>query len=199
MSKYIIAVIALILIFNIFGIDLKGIFISIGIVGIAISFAAKDIISNFMSGFFLIADKTLEIGDVMQINNLKGEVKKIGLRNTVILTETGDTIIIPNSSLSTNPYSRFKKGEIEKVSLNVTAPLNIDISDFKNEIEEIINKNEGILKTPKPKIESKGIDENGTLLKIMFWVKNFNKKEDNKLIITNQVREIINKKLGDDN
>lgn len=195
--KYILYVIAIILIFSIFNIDLKGIFLSIGIIGIAVSFAAKDVISNFMAGFFLIADKTLEVGDMMKINNLKGEVKKIGLRNTIILTEVGTTIIIPNSSLSTTPYLRFKKYELEKVKINITLPLNLDIIDFSNDIIKIINSYEDIMKTPKPIVKSKGIIEDGTLIKVQFWVKTFNKKEEYNFIITNKIRELISEKIGD--
>lgn len=197
--KYIIIVIAILIIFNIFGIDLKGIFLSIGIAGIVVSLAAKDIISNFISGFFLIIDKTLEVGDTMQINNWKGEVKKIGLRNTVILTDTGDTIVIPNSSLSTTAYSRFKKHEAEKVYLNVSVPLDVDLAAFKKEVLKIIGSYDDIAKTPKPLVESDGIDDNGARMKVRFWVKTFNKKEDYKFIITNQIRKIINENQGDDN
>ena len=196
--KYGVIIIAVLIIFNIFGIDLKGMIISIGVMGIVVSLAAKNIISNFLSGFFLIADKSLKVGDTMQIYNLKGEVKEIGLRNTSILTETGNMVMIPNSALSTTPYSRFKKHEKEKVILDVSLPLDVDVLKFKKEFFNIINTYDEIAKTPQPKVETEGIDEN-IKIKIKFWVKRFNKKEDYKLIITNQIRKIINENRGDDN
>lgn len=196
--KYAIIITDVLIIFNIFGIDLKGILISIGVISVVVSLAAKDIISNFLSGFFLIADKSLEVGDTMQINNLKGEVKEIGLRNTHILTETGNRVIIPNSVLSTTPYSRFKKYEKDKIILNISLPLDVDVENFKKEFFKVINTYDEIAKTPQPKIESEGIDEN-IKIKIKFWVKKFNKKEDYKLIITNRIRNIINENRGDDN
>lgn len=196
--RYATLIIALLIIFNIFGIDLKGIIISIGVISVVVSLAAKDIISNFLSGFFLIADKSLKVGDTMQINNLKGEVKEIGLRNTNILTETGNRVIIPNATLSTAPYSRFKKHEKNKIVLDVSLPLDVDVENFKKEFFNIINTYDDIAKTPRPKFESEGIDEN-IKIKVKFWVKRFNKKEDYKLIITNQIRKIINENRGDDN
>ncbi len=197
--KYTLYVIAIIIIFSIYNIDLKGIFLSIGIVGIAVSFAAKDIISNFMAGFFLIGDKTLEVGNIMQINNLKGEVKKIGLRNTTIVTETGTTITIPNSALSTSPYLRFDKFEIKKVKINITLPLSINIEDFSADILKIIGEYDEIMKNPKATVKSEAVTNDGTNLNLQFYVKTFNKKEEYKFIITNQIRKLINKKLGDDN
>lgn len=196
--KYIIVFVAIIVIFNIVGIDLEGIFISIGVVGIVVSLAAKDIISNFISGFFLIIDKTLEVGDTMEIKDLKGEVKQIGLRNTIILTENNETVVIPNSTLSTTPYSKFKNHENEKVILDIDVPLNMDINNFKTDVLDMIDNMDEISKNPKPTIKSKGISKR-TNLEVKFWTKTFNKKEEYKFIITNQIREIINKNTGDDN
>ena len=196
---FIIYVIAIILLFSLFGIDLKGILVSIGIIGMGISFAAKDFIADFMSGFYIIAYKTLEIGDIMQINNSKGQITKIGLRNITLLTDLEDTIIIPNASLSKTPYIRYKKQELEKVKVKTQLPFKINIDEFKKNIVEIINSYDEILKTPKATIESIEIGEIGPIINVVFWVETFNKKEEYKLIITNQIRKIINEKLGDEN
>ena len=196
---FIIYVIAIILLFSLFGIDLKGILVSIGIIGMGISFAAKDFIADFMSGFYIIAYKTLEIGDIMQINNSKGQITKIGLRNITLLTDLEDTIIIPNATLSKTPYIRYKKQELEKVKVKTQLPFKINIDEFKKNIIEIINSYDEILKTPKATIESIEIGEIGPIINVVFWVETFNKKEEYKLIITNQIRKLINEKLGDEN
>ncbi|MCF0226438.1 MAG: mechanosensitive ion channel [Methanobrevibacter sp.] len=196
---FIIYVIAIILLFSLFGIDLKGILVSIGIIGMGISFAAKDFIADFMSGFYIIAYKTLEIGDIMQINNSKGQITKIGLRNITLLTDLEDTIIIPNATLSKTPYIRYKKQELEKVKVKTQLPFKINIDEFKKNIVEIINSYDEILKTPKATIESIEIGEIGPIINVVFWVETFNKKEEYKLIITNQIRKLINEKLGDEN
>ena len=82
--------------------------------------------------------------------------------------------------------------------LDVSLPLDVDVLKFKKEFFNIINTYDEIAKTPQPKVETEGIDEN-IKIKIKFWVKRFNKKEDYKLIITNQIRKIINENRGDDN
>ncbi|MDR3063399.1 MAG: mechanosensitive ion channel family protein, partial [Methanobrevibacter sp.] len=71
---YIVYIIAILLIFEVFGIDLTSIFVSIGIVGISVGFAAKDIISNFMSGIFLISDKSVKVGDTLEVSGIKGKI-----------------------------------------------------------------------------------------------------------------------------
>lgn len=67
--NYIIYFVALMAILRLFGINLAGTLLSLGIVGIAVSFAAKDIISNLFSGIILIIGKSIKVGDTIEINN----------------------------------------------------------------------------------------------------------------------------------
>lgn len=189
--KYIIYLIAIILIFSVYGIDLKGVFVSIGIVGIVVGFAAKDIISNFMSGFFLISDKSLKVGDIMSINSLKGEILKIGFRNTTIKDENGTIITIPNSVLSNTPYSRFKNQEDSKVELKIAFPYAKDIEETQEKILENISKDSQLKSNPKPHFISDGLNEDSADLTLIFWVKDISKKEQIKLKITNKIQKYI--------
>ncbi len=189
--KYIIYFIALILIFNVMNIDLRGIFVSIGIVGMVVGFAAKDIISNFMSGFFLISDKTLKIGDTMSINNLKGEILKMNFRTTTIKDENGVITTIPNSTLTNNPYSKFKKNEKLKIKLKIIIPFKINSKDFEEKILKKISKKTYIKTNPSPYFTSNFITSDGICLNLIFWVKDINKKEEYKLNIMNDIQNYL--------
>ena len=102
--------IALMIILQFFGINLAGTLLSVGIVGIAVSFAAKDIISNLFSGIVLILGKSIKVGDTIEINNKKGFIERITLRSTIIVDDYGVREIIPNSTLTNLPYLLFKSG-----------------------------------------------------------------------------------------
>ena len=195
--KYTIYIIGIIIIFDIFSIDLKGIFVSLGIAGIAAGFAAEDIISTVLAWFFILLDQSLKVGDVMEVNGTKGIIQKIGFRNTTVMRDDGTTVFIPNSALSKTSYIRFKDKEDVKIRLQACIPFEIDLTLFEKEIIENINKNPWVLKTPPSKINSKEIVEEGTVLKIFVWIEDYNKKEEYKLIITNQIHEYIGKKLGE--
>lgn len=108
---YVIYFIALIVILQFFGINLAGTLLSLGIVGIAVSFAAKDIISNLFSGIILIIGKSVKVGDTIEIDGEKGIVKRISLRSTLIVNDIGVKNIVPNSTLTNNPYLQYKTPE----------------------------------------------------------------------------------------
>lgn len=190
--NYIIYFIALMSILQIFDINLAGTLLSLGIVGIAVSFAAKDLISNFFSGILLIMGRSVKVGDTLEIKEMKGTVETISLRSTTIRDDNGVLSNIPNSILTNNTYLQYNKKERHRVNLIVGIDLNIDIEEFKIHILDFINGQEGILKNPKAQVFSKGIKFEESTLKISFWIKDFNKKEKYKLIITNEIRKYVN-------
>lgn len=125
--NYIIYFIALMIILQFFGINLAGTLLSLGIVGIAVSFAAKDIISNLFSGIVLIVGKSIKVGDTIEINSKKGIIERINLRSTIISDDNGVKNNIPNSTLTNNAYLLFKKPEKYRIDILAGLPLNIDI------------------------------------------------------------------------
>ncbi|MBE6504894.1 MAG: mechanosensitive ion channel [Methanobrevibacter sp.] len=186
---YIIYFIALMDILRLFGINLYGTLLSLGIVGIAVSLAAKDIISNLFSGIILIIGKSIKVGDTIEINKSKGVVEKIHLRTTTIVDDEGIVSNIPNSTLTNNLFKLYKAPEKYRINIMAGLPLNVDLDEFNSYILEKINKLDGVLDEPKPRIYAKDITFEQTNIKISFWIKDYNNKDDYKLIITNDVRK----------
>jgi small-conductance mechanosensitive channel len=145
------------MILQFFGINLAGTLLSLGIVGIAVSFAAKDIISNLFSGIILIIGKSIRVGDTIEINGVKGVVEIISLRSTVIVDDFGVKNIVPNSTLTNNNYLQFKPPEIDRVDIIVGLPLNIDVEKFKDYIIKKMESYNEIAENPKPNIFAKEI------------------------------------------
>ena len=182
---------ALMVILQFFGINLAGTLLSLGIVGIAVSFAAKDIISNLFSGIILILDRSVKVGDTIEINGEKGYVEKISLRSTTIIDDYGVKNNVPNSVLTNNEYLEYKNPEMYRVDIFAGLPLNIDLVDFR---QYIINKMESypeISDNPKPDVFGKEISFKQSKAKVSFWVNNFNDKDKYKIIITNDIRKYI--------
>jgi small-conductance mechanosensitive channel len=183
--------IAFMTILQFFGINLAGTLLSLGIVGIAVSFAAKDIISNLFSGIILILGKSIKVGDTIEINNKKGVVERITLRSTIIVDDAGIKDHIPNSTLTNAPYLQYKKPEKFRVDIIAGLALDVDIEDFKDYITRKISGYDGILKEPKPDVYAKEITFEESRVKVSFWVKDFNSKDRYKLIITNEIRKYV--------
>lgn len=188
---YVIYFIALMTILQFFGINLAGTLLSLGIVGIAVSFAAKDIISNLFSGIILILGRSIKVGDTLEINNKKGYVEKISLRSTVIVDDLGIKNVVPNSTLTNNAYLKFKKPEKYRVDILTGLALDNDIEDFNEYIVKKMKSYKDIAETPNPQVFAKEITFEESRLKVSFWVNNFNDKDKYKIIITNEIRKYV--------
>ena len=178
--------IALMYILQLFGVNLTGTLLSLGIVGIAVSFAAKDIISNLFSGILLILGKSIKVGDTIEIDGEKGTVQRVSLRSTTIIDELGVVNHVPNSTLTNNPYFEFKSNEQRRVDLIVGLPLDIDVEEFRDYITEKIVTYDEIADSPRPNVFVRETSFKQIKVKVSFWVKDFDTEDSRKLIIANK-------------
>jgi len=82
-----------------------------GIAAIALSLALQTSLSNVISGVLLLLDNTLRINDLIEYGGIKGQVVKIGLRNSWVKTSEGNIVIISNSQIANGPLTNYTAGE----------------------------------------------------------------------------------------
>jgi small conductance mechanosensitive channel len=97
--KLIIWLLAFLISLSELGINIAPILASLGLIGFAISMAAKDILSDFISGIFVLLEDQYHVGDKIRVGNLEGEVVEFNLRRTVLKDESGILHLIPNSQI----------------------------------------------------------------------------------------------------
>lgn len=189
--QYGIYIVAALLILEIFGINIQGILVSIGIVGIIIGFAAKDVISSFMSGMFLLIDKSIKVGETITVNDIQGKVIQLGFRTTKIITPDNVIVTIPNSQLGNTPYKNNTNEFPTILTLNVLLNPNIDLEKFEREIINECKKLD-FTENTKMKINLIEITEYGSKIKLVIGVKDYENIERYRLIIGNITRKLIN-------
>lgn len=191
--KYLVIILALTWILQLIGINIQNIVISLGIVGIAVGFASKDIVSNFISGLFVITDKQIEVGKVIEVDGQKGTIKKVGFRNTYLINQDQHRIIVPNSVLSTKPYKIYKPNEDHRLRVISTLPNYLDLLEFEKEFNDIIMQYEQVDKTKKIFIRPLEFTDSGPKVEINFWVNEFKDIMPTKAIILNEMNKLISK------
>lgn len=191
--KYLVIILALTWILQLIGINIQNIVISLGIVGIAVGFASKDIVSNFISGLFVITDKQIEVGKVIEVDGQKGTIKKVGFRNTYLINQDQHRIIVPNSVLSTKPYKIYKPNEDHRLRVVSTLPNYLDLLEFEKEFNDIIMQYEQVDKTKKIFIRPLEFTDSGPKVEINFWVNEFKDIMPTKAIILNEMNKLISK------
>lgn len=131
--KYVIAVIALLMILEIFGIDTKAIITSLGVGVAVIGLALQDLLKDFVSGIFIVFENQFSVGDWVTVNDFKGEVISIGLKSTRVKSYTGEVKIIANR-LITEVVNHTMKNDIALVDVSVSYDEDLDF------VEEVLNQ-----------------------------------------------------------
>jgi len=97
--SFVIWIIAVLMILPEFGLEIAPLLAGLGLAGLAVGMAAKDIIADFISGLFILLEGQYFIGDRVRISGIEGEVKEITLRRTILRDETGILHSFPNSQI----------------------------------------------------------------------------------------------------
>ena len=194
--KYIILIIAIAWILEIFGINIKGIILSLGIAGVAVGIAAKDIVSNFLSGLFVLGDKSIRVGDVISIGDMKGTVQKIGFRTTTLINQDNHTITVPNGMFNANSYKKYLPLEDYRIDVYSVLPHNVRLDEFEKDVKEAILKYDWVNKEHPIIIKGDFITEDGPKMLVSTWITSYEMLDPGKVIIMDEINQIIYEKYN---
>lgn len=129
----IIVILALVTILPEFGINITGMLVGLGIVGIAIGFGAQSLIRDYLSGIFILLEDQYDVGDVVRVAGIAGFVEEVGLRRTVLRDLDGIVHSISNGEIKA--ASNFTKG-YSRVNLNISVAYGEDL----DRVIKVINR-----------------------------------------------------------
>ena len=90
----------LLMILNVFGVDIRPILAGAGVIGLAIGFGAQSLVKDFVSGLFILVENQYGIGDKVKIGSFEGSVIRITMRSTVLKDEEGKVYYMSNGSIN---------------------------------------------------------------------------------------------------
>lgn len=154
-----VVIIAIVLTFEVFGMNVTSLITGLGIGGLAVAFAAKDTIASVFASVSILTDHTFKIGDRIKFQAHEGVVEEVGVRSTKIKTDSGSEVIIPNTRFATFPVenlSKRKKG-YKDMTIKVSSGLpNSKLLKAVEHIKSVVNDTEGIKDDPSVNIVSIG-------------------------------------------
>jgi len=123
--SYVLIFILVATIFNIFGLSVASLIAGAGIVGLAIGFGAQGLVSDIVTGFFLLLEKQLDVNDYVTVGSIDGIVESVGLRTTQIRSFDGTLNYIPNRDITT--VSNHSRGNMRAlVDIGISYDEDID-------------------------------------------------------------------------
>jgi len=160
------------------GIDLTVLSVLGGAIGVGIGFGLQKVASNYISGFIILLDRSVRIGDLVTVGNTYGEVSQINTRYTLLKTLDGTETIVPNETLITQTVVNHS---LSKPNVRIALPLQVsydtDLEQAQSLMLEVAHsQNRVILDEPEnlPKVFLKEFADNGIVLELGVWIRDAN-------------------------
>lgn len=165
----------------------------LGISGVAIGFAFRDILQNFLAGVLILLTEPFQIDDQIVFKDFEGTVENIQTRATTIKTYDGRRIVIPNSELFTNSVTVNTAYDSRRMEYDFGIGYGDDVDEAKRLMLATIDSIDGILKDPAPDVFLLELAESSVNIRARWWIKPPRRIDD--LISRDKVISAIKQKL----
>lgn len=141
----------------------------LGLTGLALGFALKDIISNFVSGLLILSLRPFEIGDQIVVGETEGSVERIELRATHIRTYGGRLVLVPNAEVFTSRVTNNTASPVRRATIQIFLGYEEDLRHAMAVARDAAQKAEGVLPEPSPSIRVRELGPADVVLEARFW------------------------------
>ena len=170
MMLFLKAILAIICLVNL-GVKGSSLLAFLGTMGVGIGLALKDSVANLAGGIIVLIFKTYKVGDFIDVNDLKGEVKAINVLTTQIVTIDNKVITVPNGSIIANPLINYTEKKVRRVDIVVSISYDDDIDVARRALLEMVKDVDGVMLHPDPQILVGEYADSSINLFVRVWVK----------------------------
>ena len=185
---YAVLVIGFLVLLRVLGVQLNKLAILGGALGVGIGFGLQAIVNNFASGLILLFERPLKVGDMIQVGTDLGEVKKLGLRATVVRTFDNADIVIPNSDLITGQVTNWTLADRHlRVKVPVGVAYGTDIAKVLEILLGCADNNPMVLNNPRARALFLAFGDSSLNFELRVWISEFS---DRRLVLSELNQDI---------
>jgi small-conductance mechanosensitive channel len=155
------------------GIDLTAVSVFGGAIGVGLGLGLQKLASNYVSGFVILAERSLHIGDVVKVDNFEGRIIDINTRSTIIRAENGRLAIVPNEMLVTQRVENASKADPSVMaSATVTLPVGADFAALAPRLLAAVAAVPGVLERPgkRSEVQLSNLLADGLEVRVAYWI-----------------------------
>ncbi|UUZ47303.1 mechanosensitive ion channel [Massilia sp. B-10] len=153
------------------GIDLTVLSVFGGALGVGLGLGLQKIASNYVSGFVILLERSLSIGDMILVDKFSGKVTQINTRYTVLQGLDGTETVIPNEMLISGPVQNLSLSSRQvRVATQLTVAFDTDLANLMPKIVEVCKSVERVLADPELTVVLKNFGADGFELDVGMWI-----------------------------
>jgi small conductance mechanosensitive channel len=143
---------------------------SLGLLGIGLGFALREVIENFLAGLILLMQRPFTVGDQISFGDYEGIVEDVRVRDTVLRLYDGRLVFAPNAQIFKGPVVNNTSSRRRRVDFEVLIKHEEDVPTALDAAVETLREVDGILDEPAPLVVARGLEESGVVLRAYLWV-----------------------------
>ena len=168
-TRWIIYIIVILVVFDAIGFNVTAVFAASAALLIGIGLALQTLFQDIISGIFILIDRSVQVGDIIEIEGKVGRVEEIKLRTTRAVTIDNKVLIIPNHQYLTNSlYNWTQNGKVTRESVSVGVAYGSDTNKVKELLLQAANTHEMILKHPAPLVIFENFGDSALEFRLVF-------------------------------
>ena len=175
------------------GIDTGALLASLGIAGLTIGFAARDALSNLISGMLIFWDRPFVIGDLIEVGEFYGRVEDITLRSTRVVTVDGTMLAVPNSVIINSTVASYTNFPHIRLDIGVTIAVTENVDHARDILLNIVAADDDYLQSPGPKVVMTAINDYNVALQLQAWLHDEENHIPKRFELREQVYNALNK------
>lgn len=186
-------IVVLVMVLGKLGVNVGAALAGVGVVGLAIGFAAQRTLANIFSGFSIFSDNIYHKGHWIQVAEHYGEVMDITLRTTKIRTLDNTIISIPNSSVTSSPVINYSDQGVLRITTIVRIPYSVSVEYAREVLLEAIHHMKGALKRPAPHVVVRELGESGVDLYVRIFIQDAGQEQKYTYALAELCKETLDK------
>jgi len=156
------------------GVDLTKVTVLASAFGVGIGFGLQSVVNNFVSGLILLMERPIHVGDTVEVGELLGKVRRIGIRASVVHTRQGADIIVPNSQLISDKVTNWTlSDQRRRIALPVGVNYGAVPKDVIKVLEKVANEHRHVLPDPPPQGLFTGFGDSSINFELRAWTDQF--------------------------
>lgn len=169
-SSYLLWFFGILIALSIIGVEGQSLAVAFGGLGIGLGFGLQAVFNNFISGIIMLFERPIQVGDVVEIGGIWGEVRKINVRSTEVRTYEYATLIIPNSKMISEQLTNWSFNDRRvRRSVYVGVSYSSDVELVRDTLLEIMRDMKNILKYPPPDVLFSDFGSSALLFRIRYY------------------------------
>lgn len=156
------------------GVDLTKVTVLLSAVGVGLGFGLQSVVNNFASGLILLFERPIQVGDVVDVGDIKGQVRRIGIRATTVRTALGADTILPNSLLVEGKLTNWTfSDQHRRIDLPLAVNFGVSPATVVELLQRIARENPAVLKHPAPEALLVGYGSSTLNFELRAWTDRF--------------------------